>query len=391
MKHLSSIRGAFVLLVAALIISGCTTVDDYLLGKDNSLPPTPIKPIHSRYVFAKDWSAYVGSSTVKDTAYKIRPVVREGVIYTVSTGGQISAIREKNGAIVWAKKFPNILISGPTVSDSQIYVTDAHSHLMALNRSTGDMIWKKTLSSTSFAKPLIVRDLAIVKTMDGRLYAFDTKTGTKRWEDKHGAPSLVLKASATPAILDEKTIIVPYADGKIDALNVTNGEVLWSRTLVFNFGASDLERLVDIDSDPIVRGQHIFLASYQGYVGEWSLKNGDFIWKKPASTFKNFLVAGDEFVYTDSDDVVWALDKNTGAVLWKQVDLKARGVTEPILWNGHIVVGDKEGYLHVLTKSSGKIVARAKIDGAVYQSPLVVDNALAVQTENGLLIRLKVS
>ena len=152
-----------------------------------------------------------------------------------------------------------------------------------------------------------------------------------------------------------------------------------------------MERLVDIDADPIVRGDVVYLASYQGYIGALSLTTGQFIWRKPASVYKNLAIDATTLYATDSDDVLWAFDRQNGQVKWKQLALKARGLTEPTLLGKRLVVGDRTGYLHVLSTQNGALISRRELSGPIDISPAVAGDSVFVMTANGQLSRFSVS
>ena len=94
---------------------------------------------------------------------------------------------------------------------------------------------------------------------------------------------------------------------------------------------------------------------------------------------------------TDSNDVLWAINRNDGKVKWKQLALKGRGLTEPTLLGNRLVVGDKSGFLHVLSTSSGEFLARKALIGAIDISPAISGNSIYVMTANGNLSKLTAS
>ena len=186
-------------------------------------------------------------------------------------------------------------------------------------------------------------------------------------------------------------ILVGYSDGKLDAVDIQFGHVLWQKSIAYASGSSDVERLVDIDADPIVRGGVVYLASYQGYVGALTLENGQFIWSKPASTYQNISIDDRSLYMTDSNDVLWAFDRTTGNVKWKQDLLKARGLSQPVLMGNRLVVGDKTGYLHVLSTQNGEMISRLQLSAAVDIAPTVSGHHVYVMTANGKLNCISVS
>lgn len=154
---------------------------------------------------------------------------------------------------------------GPSVADGYIALGTNASHVVLLKQSDGSSVWQANVSSDVLSKPAIAHKKVIAKTTDGNLYAFDLHSGEKIWVVDHGSPHLILKASSSP-VVHGKVIFVGYSDGKLDAVDINFGH-LWQRSIAYANGASDVERLVDIDADPIVRNETIYLASYQGHVG----------------------------------------------------------------------------------------------------------------------------
>ncbi|STX29125.1 PQQ (pyrrolo-quinoline quinone) enzyme repeat protein [Legionella beliardensis] len=373
-------------LILSLSVAGCTKLDDYMLGKDNTPTPQTLAPVATKTKLKEKWTVAIGSGQKNKTAYlKLKPVIRGNVVYTADNNGIIEAVDKATGKILWTKQLTTGVVSGPSIGQDHLVVSTDSSSLVALKQSNGEEIWQAKVSGDVLGQPAIAQNKVIAKTIDGNLYAFDLKSGNKLWVSDHGAPSLILKASSSPVIMNDSTALVGYSDGKMDAVDIQTGQVLWQRSIAFANGSSDVERLVDIDADPIVQGNIALLASYQGYIGALSLTDGQFVWRKPASTFTNIAVKGKTLFMTDSQDIIWAINKNNGQVEWKQDALKARGLTEPVLMENYVVVGDKTGILHVLSTQTGEFISRAELGSAIHVAPSVSGNNIYVMTANGKL------
>lgn len=381
-----------ILLILGVIglLQACTQIDDYMLGKDNTPTPTPLGDIKPQISLTERWTVLTGKPSKAHTELKLDPVLNGGVIYTASADGVVQATDKNTGKILWSKQLPHHLLSGPAVASGRVAVTTNAATVVVLNQNNGDILWKADISSDSLAKPVIHHQKVLVKTIDGNLYAFLLKSGEKLWVVDHGSPGMVLKASSAPVILD-KVALVGFSDGKLDAVELDSGRTLWQRNIAYASGGSDVERLVDIDADPIVHGDVVYLASYQGYVGALSLKNGEFTWRKPASIYKNILFHDQTLFFVDNDGVVWAMDATGGQVRWKQPALKAHGLTEPVLIGNRLLVGDKSGFLHGLNIQNGELVSRTQVSGAVLAAPVVSGSNVYVLTANGRLSRFSVS
>ncbi|KTD11144.1 PQQ (pyrrolo-quinoline quinone) enzyme repeat protein [Legionella gratiana] len=380
----------FFILLFFITVQGCSKLDDYMLGKDNTPKPKALKEIQDKVKVTENWTVSVGKASKNKEYLRLKPVVQGGTIYTADASGLVQAVNKNNGEIKWTTPLKHGLVSGPTVADGYIAVGTSNSSTVVLNQANGKKLWQIKVSGEVLSPPTITHRKVIVKTIDGKIYAFHAADGKQLWTAEHGSPSLILKASSSPIVIGN-LLLIGFSDGKLDALDIDTGRVIWQRSIVYAAGSSDVERLVDIDADPIVENNVVYLATYQGFIGALSLSDGQFLWKKSGSVYKNMVLSGNTLYVTDSHDVLWSLDKLSGRVNWKQTALKARVLTEPALINNEIVVGDKTGYLHFLDLQTGEILARTKVSGGVSISPSVIGSKLYVLTDNGMLHQLSVS
>jgi outer membrane protein assembly factor BamB len=378
-----------ILIILCGLLQACSHVDNYLLGKDNTPKPQALEALPSKIKVENNWTVSAGGSHKPVGYNKRKPVVKQNIVYTADTKGLVQAVNAKNAKLLWSNALGQEVASGPVVENGLIALGMTDSSLVILDKTTGKKNWQTTISGEVLANPVITKDKVIVKTIDGNLYAFDSKKGNQIWIVNHGAPELVLKASSSPVVMGN-LLLVGFSDGKLDAIDINTGALVWQRSIAYASGASDVERLVDIDADPIIDGKVAYIASYQGYLGAISLNDGQFLWQKPASVYKNMTLGTDTLYLTDSDDVLWSIAKNTGKVNWKQDTLKARGLTEPVLMNNHLIVGDNTGYLHVISLETGELLARSQLSGAIDSAPVATKGKLYVQTANGMLNQLSV-
>lgn len=378
------------IILVCTLLQGCTKFDDYMLGQDNIEHPKDLKQIHNKVKVAQNWSVPIGKPQKTSAYLKLKPVVRGDIIYTADASGMIQAVHKISGKIEWSTQLKHGIVSGPTVADGFVAVGTNALTLVMLNQANGSQLWQNKVTGEILSPPAISQHKVIAKTIDGKVFAFNITDGKTLWTVDHGSPSLVLKASSSPIVVNN-LVLIGFSDGKLDAYETATGRLVWQRSIAYAAGASDIERLVDIDADPIVKNQIVYLASYQGYIGALSLANGQFLWRKPASVYKNMILRSNVLYLTDSNDVLWSLDGKTGHVNWKQTALKARSITEPVLVGKELVVADKTGYLHVIATQTGELIARSQLTAGVSVSPTVSGRNLYVLTDNGMLNQLSVS
>lgn len=359
-----------------------------MFGKDNSLLPSSLQPFNAKWKFKPIWTKTISG---KQTAGHLRliPHVSNNIIYVATTDGSTAAIKAKNGDLLWQKQFSKGFTSGPSIKNNFLALGTANNELMVINQKSGKEIWHQSLSSALMAPPLLFSDKAVAKTMDGNVVAFSLQQGKKLWSLEHGSPQLILQASAGPVKMNS-WILVPFSDGKVVALEPGTGHIVWEHEMVYPTGASDVERMVDIDSDLLVSDSIFYVASYQGELGAFSTTQGDFLWRKPIATFHNMVMNSQALFVVDNDSVVWAFNRQTGNVLWKQEVLKARRLTAPTIMGNLILVADKQGFLHGLSIATGEIEARIDLKSNIEVQPVVNGNHIYVMTLNGDLKTLTV-
>jgi outer membrane protein assembly factor BamB len=71
--------------------------------------------------------------------------------------------------------------------------------------------------------------------------------------------------------------------------------------------------------------------------------------------------------------------------------LQYRKLTAPAAFDNYVLVGDLEGYVHLLSDSDGRQLGRAQItNGPIDAKPVIADNTVFVYAKDGTLAALKV-
>jgi outer membrane protein assembly factor BamB len=176
------------------------------------------------------------------------------------------------------------------------------------------------------------------------------------------------------------------AGGRLLALRVDNGGLIWEANVSVPAGRSELERLADIDGDPIVFGGGVFVATYQGEVAAIEERSGQVAWRRKMSVYSRMGADRQGLYVSDEDGVVWGLDIRNGNARWSQEALKYRKLSSVAVVDGLVVVGDFEGYLHWLDREDGSMLARTRVGRDPITTGIqVVDGMLYVQGDGGAL------
>ena len=151
-----------------------------------------------------------------------------------------------------------------------------------------------------------------------------------------------------------------------------------------------MERIVEIDGKVVVANDVLFSASYQGNITAIDLLQGRPIWQEKISTTKDLVESRSRIVAIDEKDIVKGFGLSSGVILWQQEGLKLRDLSSPVNVRGNIVVGDFEGYIHVLDSTDGSFIGRKKLSKNPILEISSEGNKLAITNNSGRLFFLSI-
>jgi outer membrane protein assembly factor BamB len=171
---------------------------------------------------------------------------------------------------------------------------------------------------------------------------------------------------------------------------LTSGNVLWETSLAYPKGFSEIERMTDVSARPSVIGRRLCAVAFQGRIGCGDLNTGNFTWTKDFSSYTGTAQSQDFVFASDEKSHLVAYRADDGVEVWRNETMTWRDLGEPLAAGRLLVMGDKQGYLHFLEQSSGKAVARIKVDSsAIDAAPIVANGLLIVQSRSGSLAAYK--
>lgn len=374
----------FLVLVLALPLGGCTWLTNWFAGKDNSEPPTPLTELAAKIDVAQVWSHSIGRGS-DDKRLGLRPVVAGGVAYAASRNGEVVALDLNTGEQKWRTETGAAVAAGPGYGDGLVLVGTIDARVLALRADNGEKVWDVQVSSEVLAAPQSEDGVTVVHSIDGRVAGLSAADGKRLWIYDRSAPVLTLRGISSPA-LERGIAVAGFDSGQVAALALRDGRTLWERSIAIPSGRSELERLVDIDADPVIADGVVYVTTFQGRVAALSLEAGQLLWAREMSSYAGMAVGATQLFVTDDTGQVWALDRRTGATFWKQDKLRYRNVTRPAVIGDYLVVGDFEGYLHWLSQDDGQLLARTRADDSgISAPPIAVAGELLVLANNGEL------
>ena len=371
--------------LTALVAGGCSTVEK-LNPFSSSTPkakPAELATFQASADIKAGWQASIGSAG----EFTFSPAVVGDSVYAAARDGTLA--RFDGGRPVWRVSAGQVL-SGGVGSDGQLVVVGTpKGEVLAFDAANGRESWKARVSSEVLAAPVVAEGLAIVRSGDSRIFGFEVGDGKRRWVYQRSTPALSLR-SAVGVIAAGRVTLAGFPGGKLLAIANNNGAAVWEVTVALPKGATELERVADVTSLPVVSGNTVCATAFQGRVACFDGGSGNTLWSRDMSSSVG-LDIDNRYVYvTDDKGAVHALDRNSGASVWKQDKLVQRGVSRPLALGSHVLVADYQGVVHLLRREDGAFAARASTDGsAVRADPVRFGSGALVQTASGGLHALE--
>jgi len=369
---------------ALLALAGCTALSswippppsfDWWGGK--KIPPLPeIKATVTPQVV---WQTSVGRA-----AAGLAPSINRVGIYAAASDGTILRASPDTGQAAWRINADSRLAAGVGADGTLLAVGNAKGEVFAFDPD-GKPLWKGRVTSEVLSPPVVAEGVVIVWSGDGRLYALSSADGKTKWVFQRTNPPLIVRNTAG-GVVARGGLFTGTAGGKLLAIDVATGNVAWEGNVATPKGATELERIADITSLPVVDDRQACAVAYQGRIACFDLLRGTLIWSRDFSSLGGLVADGRHLYVTDDRGAVHALDKTTGSSVWKQDKLAGRTPSGPQLLGDYAAVVDIEGYVHLLNRDDGSLVGRLATDGSAATAQPAASGANAVwQSINGTL------
>lgn len=347
--------------VLSSVLVGCSLFDS-----DDRNEPTPLTSFPQKIDATIGWRAPVGSGS----SYGFAPAVVGNSVYAASTNGHVARIDLSSGATAWNVQVKDKLSAGVGADDGTVAVVTTEAEVIAFD-TNGTEKWRAKASSEVNHTPWVGKGVVVVRAGDYRVQAFNAENGERIWNLQRPGPALALRAPARMAFTED-LIITGMPGGRLLAIEPATGAAVWEGIVAAPRGASDLERVNDVVGVPTVEGDFMCAVTYQGRVTCFNIQEGgSTVWAKNFSSVVGLAVDAQHVYAPDARDTVTAFSLKDGEVVWRQGALRNRKVTEPAVLGNAVVLGDFEGFVHVLATDNGAFMARVTVGGGAMRSPVI--------------------
>jgi len=261
-------------------------------------------------------------------------------IYVVaSSDGTVRALAVADGRELWRGDAGGKLLAGVGSDGRFAAVVNRDNELVVLD--AGKIAWKKALPTPVVAAPLVAGERVFTLTLDRQVLAFDALDGRKIWELKRPGEPLTL--SKAGVLMAYKDTLVAGQGPRLAGVDPLKGQLRWEASVATPRGTNEVERLADVVGPAVRQGDVICARAFQSAVGCVNAERGSALWNRVVGG-TNGIGADDQVVVAgDASDRLSAWKLANGDLAWSADQFLRRKLSDPVLLNKQVLIGDFEG------------------------------------------------
>jgi outer membrane protein assembly factor BamB len=271
-----------------------------------------------------------------------------------SDGTRLAVITKSNelmalskGQVLWKVKMPALALTAPFVAGGRVFALTADRTVTAFDGGSGQVLWRQQRSGDA----LVLKQAGILTSfqdnllvgLSGRLVALNPANGVSKWEVTIGSSRgtneverLVDLVAGVSRV--NNTVCARAFQTSVTCVDALKGSNLWTRAAQGHVGLAGTESAV-------------FGTESDGKVNAWNRSNGQVLWQSEALRFRGLTApvaaAGQLLIGDDLGWVHWLNASNGQTVARLQID--ASGIAMPLLRSGKTwVVVTKNGLVQAL-------------------------------------------
>ena len=341
-----------------IFISSCSTLTFWSDDSDEDIiEPVALQSIQDEYPISQEWKkSFKGENNLGS----FKPSFYSGNMIIADPEGNITSTNPQSGKINWKINLERELAAGVASGFGKLIVSDINGFVIAIDFETQDIIWEKNIGGEVLANTLVSASLILAKNSVGELVALSSSTGEKKWSFRSQLPALTVRGTGEP-IIENDVVFSSFDNGRLGAFQLDTGYFLWDAPISFVEGSSELENLIDGDSAPVLAKQLIFATNYQGNLTAFDITQKRPVWNAKASSFHSPVVVNNMIMVVQDNGSILSFSMTNLAPSWTSEEYLRRELSNGVAYKNMMLVGDLEGYVHVINPLTGITLGRKKV------------------------------
>lgn len=220
---------------------------------------------------------------------------------------------------VWSKNFKKGIYGSPAVSGNKVFYGDDLGFFNCLSLDKGKLLWQYKTRSRIANTPAVADGKVVFGSCDYNIYCLNQEDGKLLW--RFATKNAVLGS----ALIENNTVYIGGSDGSFRALDLTTGTQKWEFNQLKGY----------VESRPVIADDKVIFGAWDTNLYALNKETGDLVWKwnnghprlhfSPAAVYP--VVANGKVFITAPDRYFTALDATTGKEVWRT---KAHQVRETV-------------------------------------------------------------
>ena len=349
----------YALILLVFLTSSCSSLDSLRFWQSDEIDPDEPKILSSFSNQKTITIAWKKSFKGENKMGNFQPDFSSQNLFFSDITGNVVSINSETGIENWSSKL-NFLASGTAAGFGIVIVSDIEGNVIALNQNDGSQLWTSNVKGEVLTKAAIDAKIVVVKTGSGGLIGLEKETGNIQWSYRSKLPLLTVRGNSSPIIVDDR-IYASFDNGRLAVFEIDSGFPIWDGAISYVSGVSELENLIDSDSDPVVDGGLVYTTNYQGNLNIFDVAQKRSVWSYETSSFYSPIITRGMLMVIEADSQIKSFSLKTLEESWINDDYLNRSLSNAVTYKGNIVTGDYEGYLHIIDPLNGKTIGRKKI------------------------------
>jgi len=361
-------KNKLTLLLLLSFVSSCSSLSSLNFwsndSEEDTTTPAELQSFQEDFVVSIVWKQ---SFKASNDLGSFKPSFYAGEMLVADSDGEITSLNPKTGKLNWTKSLDRTLSAGIASGFGKFVVSDGDGNVIGFDLDSKEILWETNVGGEVLANVVIDASLVVVKNSVGELIALDSLIGEKKWTFRSQLPALTVRGTGEPIIKDGM-VFSTFDNGRLAAFQLNTGFFLWDGPISFLEGSSELENLIDADSSPVFEKQLIFATNYQGNLTAFDMAQKRPVWNSQASSFHSPVIGKGMIMVIQDDGSILSFSSANLASSWVSDEYTRRDLSNGVMLNNLLLVGDLEGYVHVIDPLAGNTIGRKKVSGKPIKS-----------------------
>jgi outer membrane protein assembly factor BamB len=346
--------------IILILTNSCSTLAFWQDDTEGEvIEPVALQSFKNEYPVSIEWKK---SFNGENSLASFRPSFYSGDMLVADPEGNIFSLNPQTGKENWKINLDRELAAGVASGFGKLIVSDLNGFVIAIDSDTQETIWEKNIGGEVLSNALVSASLVLVKNSVGELVALSALSGEKKWSYRSQLPALTVRGTGE-SIIENGIVFSSFDNGRLGAFQLETGFFLWDAPISFVEGSSELENLIDADSAPVLAKQLIFATNYQGNLTAFDIAQKRPVWNSKASSFFSPIVANNMIMVIQDNGSILSFSLANLSSSWTSEEYLRRELSSGAAYKNMLLVGDLDGYVHVINPMTGITVGRKKVSG----------------------------